>query len=104
MCCYLAVLVTLCPAFTLCTAFTYLEKASTLGVFLKKCNLFGFFLQGMVLLSLSAEPVCCLQFEADVYVLFHCNKITKNFQTTVHIGTVCQTAVISKINRVSSED
>ncbi|KAL8615644.1 GTP binding protein [Nucella lapillus] len=55
--------------------------------------------KGMVLLSPSAERVCCLLFEADVYVLFHCNKITRNFQTTVHIGTVCQTAVISKINR-----
>ncbi|XP_076463579.1 GTP-binding protein 2-like [Babylonia areolata] len=55
--------------------------------------------KGMVLLSPSAERVCTQVFEADVYVLFHCNKITRNFQTTVHIGTVCQTAVISKINR-----
>ncbi|KAK7104445.1 GTP-binding protein 2-like [Littorina saxatilis] len=55
--------------------------------------------KGMVLLSPSAESECCRQFEADVYVLYHCNKITRNFQTTVHIGTVCQTAVISKINR-----
>ncbi|XP_076442084.1 GTP-binding protein 2-like [Babylonia areolata] len=55
--------------------------------------------KGMVLLSPSAEVVCCQQFEADVYVLFHSNKITRNFQTTVHIGTVCQTAVISSINK-----
>ena len=57
----------------------------------------------MVLLSPSADRVCCKEFEADVYVLFHCNKITKNFQTTVHIGTVCQTAFISEINKVSNE-
>jgi GTPase len=55
----------------------------------------------MVLLSPEAPAVCCQQFEADVYVLYHCNKITKNFQTTVHIGTVCQTAVITHISRVS---
>lgn len=55
--------------------------------------------KGMVLLSPSAEAVACIQFEADVYVLYHSNKITKNFQTTVHIGTVCQTAVISAISR-----
>jgi GTPase len=56
---------------------------------------------GMVLLSLEAPAVCCQQFEADVYVLYHCNKITKNFQTTVHIGTICQTAVFTHISRVS---
>ena len=57
----------------------------------------------MVLLSRSAEPACCRKFEADVYVLFHRNKITINFQTTIHIGTVCQTAVILDINKVSGK-
>nr|KAG5704212.1 hypothetical protein BaRGS_012500 [Batillaria attramentaria] len=55
--------------------------------------------KGMVLLSPSAQPVCCKQFEADVYVLYHCRNITKNFQTTIHIGTVCQTAMITSIDR-----
>lgn len=55
--------------------------------------------KGMVLLSPSAQPVCCKEFEADVYVLYHCRNITTNFQTTIHIGTVCQTAVITHIDR-----
>ncbi|KAL8612833.1 hypothetical protein ACOMHN_038088 [Nucella lapillus] len=55
--------------------------------------------KGMVLLSPSADVACCRKFEADVYVLFHSNKISRNFQTTVHIGTVCQTAVITSINK-----
>lgn len=55
--------------------------------------------KGMVLLSPSVQPACCKQFEADVYVLYHSRNITKNFQTTIHIGTVCQTAMITSIDR-----
>lgn len=53
--------------------------------------------QGMVLLSPSEKVVSCRSFEAEVYVLFHSKQMTEKFQTTVHIGTVCQTAVIHSI-------
>ncbi|CAG5136735.1 unnamed protein product [Candidula unifasciata] len=55
--------------------------------------------KGMVLLSPESPLYCCKVFEADVYVLFHNKCITVGFQTTVHIGTVCQTAVITHIDR-----
>ncbi|KAK3803793.1 hypothetical protein RRG08_026028 [Elysia crispata] len=55
--------------------------------------------KGMVLISPDSSPSCCKEFEADVYVLFHNRSITVGFQTTIHIGTVCQTAVITKIDR-----
>lgn len=58
-------------------------------------------LQGMVLISPSTPAVCCRQFQADVYVLFHSGQISSNFQTTIHIGTVCQTAKILKMDRVN---
>lgn len=39
-----------------------------------------------------------LAFEANVYILYHpWNYIAENFQTTVHIGNVCQTAIIARI-------
>lgn len=55
--------------------------------------------KGMVLLSSDTSPSCCKEFEADVYVLFHNKSIAVGFQTTIHIGTVCQTAVITRIDR-----
>jgi GTPase len=55
--------------------------------------------KGMVLLSPESPLCCCKIFEADVYVLFHNKCITMGFQTTVHMGTVCQTAVITHIDR-----
>ncbi|CAL1531257.1 unnamed protein product [Lymnaea stagnalis] len=55
--------------------------------------------KGMVLLSPDAPLDCCMEFEADIYVLFHSKYITTNFQTTIHIGTVCQTGYITKIDR-----
>ncbi|XP_025103682.1 GTP-binding protein 2-like isoform X2 [Pomacea canaliculata] len=57
--------------------------------------------KGMVLISPSTPAVCCRQFQADVYVLFHSGQISSNFQTTIHIGTVCQTAKILKMDRSS---
>jgi len=55
--------------------------------------------KGMVLVSPQASLSSCMRFEADVYVLFHNTSITVGFQTTIHIGTVCQTAVIRQMDR-----
>ncbi|XP_077999195.1 GTP-binding protein 2-like [Glandiceps talaboti] len=57
--------------------------------------------KGMVLLGRSAKPQACVSFEADVYVLFHCTSIAPRFQTTVHVGNVCQTAVMESIDKAS---
>lgn len=40
------------------------------------------------------EPYGCLFFQAKISVLFHATAIYKGFQTTVHIGSIRQTAVI----------
>ncbi|XP_041351929.1 GTP-binding protein 2-like [Gigantopelta aegis] len=55
--------------------------------------------KGMVLVSNNQDLCSCREFEADVYVLFHTSRISTGFQITVHIGTVCQTAVIVKMNQ-----
>ncbi|KAH9489526.1 GTP binding protein [Bulinus truncatus] len=55
--------------------------------------------KGMVLVSPESPLQCCYEFEADIYVLFHSKSITTNFQTTIHIGTVRQTGIITKIDR-----
>lgn len=48
-----------------------------------------------------------MAFEADVYVVYHpARYIAENFHTTVHIGNVCQTAIIARIrskNRSAAE-
>lgn len=51
--------------------------------------------KGMVLVSPQLNPVCCLEFEADVYLLFHNGYIATGFQTVIHVGNVRQTAIIS---------
>ena len=56
--------------------------------------------QGMVLLSPQLSPVACLEFEADIYLLFHTGYICKGFQTVIHVGNVRQTATIIKMNKV----
>lgn len=38
-----------------------------------------------------------LEFESDIYVLYHDTRICAGFQTTVHIGNVCQTVQVLKI-------
>lgn len=32
----------------------------------------------------------CRFFEADIYLLYHSHRISKGFETTVHVGNVCQ--------------
>ena len=56
--------------------------------------------QGMMLVSPSVSPVSCVEFEAEVYLLFHTTYICKGFQTVVHVGNVCQTAKIISMNKV----
>lgn len=57
--------------------------------------------KGMVLVSGKVEPKACKEFEAEIYLLFHANKISTGFQATIHVGNVCQTAKIIKMNKVS---
>ncbi|XP_059620841.1 GTP-binding protein 2 [Phlebotomus argentipes] len=56
---------------------------------------------GMVLVSTDygsdAEPFGTLYFQAKVSVLYHATSIYKGFQTTVHIGSIRQTAIIEGI-------
>ena len=57
--------------------------------------------KGMVLVSEKLNPQACKEFEADIYLLFHANSISKGFQATIHVANVCQTATITYMNRVS---
>uniref|UniRef100_A0A914VLF7 Tr-type G domain-containing protein n=1 Tax=Plectus sambesii TaxID=2011161 RepID=A0A914VLF7_9BILA len=60
--------------------------------------------KGMVLAAKELRPKerTCREFEARVYILFHPSpEICCGFQTTVHIGNVCQTATIVKIDKDS---
>ena len=54
----------------------------------------------MVLVSEKLEPKACKTFEAELYLLFHANSISKGFQATIHVGNVCQTAFIVEMNKV----
>ncbi|XP_013391354.1 GTP-binding protein 2-like [Lingula anatina] len=55
--------------------------------------------KGMVLVDRHCEPVSSTCFEASIYLLFHSKSISKGFQTTVHIGNVCQTAILEWMNK-----
>lgn len=53
---------------------------------------------GMVLVSHDSSPTAVLFFQASVLVLFHTTSIiNRGFQVTVHIGSICQTAVMEGI-------
>lgn len=52
--------------------------------------------KGMVLVSKELVG-SCLEFEADIYLLYHDTQICKGFQTTIHIGNVCQTVQVMTI-------
>ena len=54
----------------------------------------------MVLVSPALKPAACLEFEADVCVLYHNKSICRGFQTVVHVGNVRQTAIITKMSKV----
>ncbi|KAK3094036.1 hypothetical protein FSP39_023275 [Pinctada imbricata] len=55
--------------------------------------------KGMVLLSpeINPEEGVCKMFEADIYLLFHTNRIGCGFETTIHVGGICQTCRIDTI-------
>lgn len=56
--------------------------------------------KGMVLLMPGKEPrqyPVCLFFQARMHVLYHATVIAAGFQATVHIGHVCQTAIVIAI-------
>lgn len=55
--------------------------------------------KGMVLVSPDLKPQACLEFEADIYVLFHNKFICRGFQTVIHVGNVRQTAIITKMSK-----
>lgn len=58
--------------------------------------------RGQVLLEHEATdivPTACMEFEADVFLLFHATQISRKFQTTVHVGNVLQTAVVKWMNK-----
>ena len=57
--------------------------------------------RGMVLVSPALKPAACLEFEADVYLLFHNGYLCEGFQTVIHVGNVRQTALIVKMSRSS---
>ena len=54
-----------------------------------------------MLVSEKLHPTSCIEFEAEVCVLFHTTMICKGFQATLHIGNVCQTAVLIDMDKVS---
>lgn len=54
----------------------------------------------MVLVSEKLNPKACTEFEADIYLLYHANKISKGFQVTLHVGNVCQTVIIVSMDQV----
>jgi len=55
----------------------------------------------MVLVSEKLKPKACRQFEAEIYLLYHSNGISKGLQATLHIQNVCQTANIYSMDKVS---
>lgn len=55
--------------------------------------------KGMVIVSEDVNPRCYEGFNATVCLLYHSSsQLQKGFQTTVHVGSVCRTAVIEKID------
>ena len=55
-----------------------------------------------MLVSAALKPTACLEFEADICVLYHNKSICRGFQTVVHVGNVRQTAIITKMSKVFS--
>lgn len=57
--------------------------------------------KGMVVVSREMEPASCLDFRAEVYVLYHSSRICLGFQTVIHVGNVMQTATIVEMSKSS---
>lgn len=55
--------------------------------------------KGMVIVSTDLNPQCYAGFDATVCLLYHpAFQLQKGFQTTVHVGSVCRTAIIEAIH------
>eukprot|EP01061_Rhynchopus_euleeides_P039830 TRINITY_DN6830_c0_g1_i1.p1 TRINITY_DN6830_c0_g1~~TRINITY_DN6830_c0_g1_i1.p1 ORF type:complete len:654 (+),score=273.43 TRINITY_DN6830_c0_g1_i1:283-2244(+) len=54
----------------------------------------GHLRKGMVLLGREDAAICCMEFEAEVVVLYHSTTIQSNYQPVVHCRTVRQSAKI----------
>jgi len=74
------------------------SQSASIALDMQNCEGFR---KGLVLIHPSIVPVACFYFQADICVLYHRTTISKGFQTTVHIGNVKQTAVVSEILSVS---
>ncbi|XP_071500068.1 GTP-binding protein 2-like [Diadema antillarum] len=57
--------------------------------------------KGMVLVSEKLKPSPCLEFEADICILYHTASVSRGYQATVHIGNVCQNAIICDMDKTS---
>ncbi|GAB1607488.1 GTP-binding protein 2-like [Argonauta hians] len=57
--------------------------------------------KGMVLVSPESSPFACIEFDANIYVLFHAKHISTGFQTTIHVGNVRQTVKIVRMDKES---
>lgn len=57
--------------------------------------------KGMVLVSKDLASAC-MEFEADIFVLYHDTKVCTGFQTTIYVGNVCQTVQVMKIHNKDS--
>ncbi|CAI9729953.1 GTP-binding protein 2-like [Octopus vulgaris] len=55
--------------------------------------------KGMVLVSPESSPFACIEFDANIYVLFHAKHISTGFQTTIHVGNVRQTVKIVRMDK-----
>ncbi|XP_030854561.1 GTP-binding protein 2 [Strongylocentrotus purpuratus] len=57
--------------------------------------------KGMVLVSEKLKPTPCYEFEADICILYHTTSVSRGYQATVHIGNVCQNAIICDMDKDS---
>uniref|UniRef100_A0A915CZF1 Tr-type G domain-containing protein n=1 Tax=Ditylenchus dipsaci TaxID=166011 RepID=A0A915CZF1_9BILA len=55
--------------------------------------------KGMFLLSALLSPVACFEFVVEILILHHPTTIAPNYQAMVHVGSVRQTATITKMNK-----
>eukprot|EP00051_Salpingoeca_urceolata_P029337 m.6604 g.6604 ORF g.6604 m.6604 type:complete len:691 (+) comp2691_c0_seq1:275-2347(+) len=52
---------------------------------------------GQVLLHETGDPLACLEFEADIFLLHHATCLTPRFQATAYVGSVRQTVQVVSI-------
>ena len=52
---------------------------------------------------LTSDPYCCQQFVARIHILHHPTTIKKNYQSTIHCGSVIQAAKIVEILNIKND-